>query len=127
MIIDFMVQNKYPGHICVHSHDKVFRCYAEVEWGWGNEIQSLGTPTEQGESKIVHGKRAAGVESFGGHTFCSQKYSGEGEIVTGIQIIRPKLIKKKGVLAQAGRKERESEEGCLDNVKSRHHRPGCLK
>ena len=127
MIIDFMVQILIPGHICVHSHDKVFRCYAEVEWGWGNEIQSLGTPTEQGESKIVHGKRAPGVESFGGHTFCSQKSSGEGEIVTGIQIIRPKLIKKKGVLAQAGRKERESEEGCLDNVKSRHHRPGCLK
>ena len=134
MIIDFMVQILIPGHIGIQSHDKVFRCYAEVEWGWGNEIQSLGTPTEQGESKavkgkskILDGKRAVGVESFGGHTSCSQKSSGEGEIVTGIQTIRPKLIKKNRVVSQAGGKERDSEEGCLDNVQTRHHRPGCIK
>ena len=134
MVMDFMVQILIPGLIGVHSHDKVFRCYAEVQWGWGNEIQSLGTPTEQGESKavkgkskILNGKRAVGVESFGGHTSCSQKSSGEGEIVTGIQTIRPKLIKKNRVVSQAGGKERDSEEGCLDNVQTRHHRPGCIK
>jgi len=109
---------QYCSHHC--------RCYAEVQWGWGNEIQSLGTPTEQGESKavkgkskILDGKRAVGVESFGGHTSCSQKSSGEGEIVTGIQTIRPKLIKKNRVVSQAGGKERDSEEGCLDNVQTR--------
>ena len=111
----------------MHSHDNVFRCYAEVQWGWGNETQSLETPTEQGKSKIVNGKRAAGVESFGGHTSCSQKSSGEGERVTRMQTIRPKFIKKKGVVSQAGGKERELEEACLENVESRHHRPGCIK
>ena len=111
----------------MHSHDNVFRCYAEVQWGWGNETQSLETPTEQGKSKIVNGKRAAGVESFGGHTSCSQKSSGEGERGTGIQTIRPKLIKKNRVVSQAGGKERDSEEGCLDNVQTRHHRLGCIK
>ena len=127
MVMDFMVQILIPGLIGVHSHDKVFRCYAEVQWGWGNETQSLETPTEQGKSKIVNGKRAAGVESFGGHTSCSQKSFGEGERGTGIQTIRPKLIKKNRVVSQAGGKERDSEEGCLDNVQTRHHRPGCIK
>ena len=82
----------------------------------------MGTQTKQGDPEAVNGGRAAGVESFGSNTPCSQESSDGKQRGTGIQTIRPR-IRKKGMVSQDVNKEpvQEPKRGCLETAANVKH------